>query len=436
MDKSPDLLSVPLGPYLVRGTLQLFVGMMAVSSLTLVDAWFIGKIGPQALQAIGFATPILLVGMNAILGLGTGITSVLGHELGSGGSSTQSARFAATILSLLLGGFLAFGGWLFNSWICEWMGVPVALQHLLNTYLYPMYGSWMFLAILMGQVNLVRAEGNTQTPLIVMIAVLIANILLDPLLIFGWGIIPALGLAGAGWATCLSLIIGILVAWGQGAGLAFGADSGFSKVTRRILKTAIPAGTSRILFPFAHGVTVQLLAQIGAGWVGAHAIGFRLDLTLLMIMVALSATIGPLVSMHAGASSWARLRKAIQIHWVMILILGGTLSVTLTSLAPWIGMVFTDSEPLQDQVATYYQLVPWGYIFHGGLITGVGILYALERPLVAWIISATHLFGVYVPLMLVCSNIWKSEGILLAWPISACIGCLGCWIYMNRLISE
>ena len=202
----------PVWRLLARFSGPTIVSMIVAASYNLVDAIFVGRLGPEALGALAIAFPIMLVFMAIGMGTGVGATSFISRRLGAGDhEGANRAAGVAITLSILIGALMAA--------VC----LP-NLQGLLRLFgasgpVLPLATSYMFIlaafaavvssALVMG--NIVRAEGNPILSGAAMIASAVVNIILDPILIFGLGPAPAMGVAGAAVATVIAHGVGVVI---------------------------------------------------------------------------------------------------------------------------------------------------------------------------------------------------------------------------------
>jgi Na+-driven multidrug efflux pump len=257
-----------------------------------------------------------------------------------------------------------------------------------------------------------------------MVAIMLSNVALDPLLILGLGPFPVLGLSGAALATVISLGIGLLLSLWRLQQLFPLLDlwRGLRKTrwegSGAISFIALPAVGTRILLPLSTAIITGLLADYGSEWVAAYGLCFRIDILLLMFMIALSSVVAPFVGQNAGAQQGPRLRKGIRYALLLALGYGGMMAAILWGQGQWIGSRFTSEAGLQELMQQYFRLVPWGYAFNGCLVILTGVLNALQRPLKATLVVVFHLVICYLPLAILGDIQGQASWIFLAYPLS------------------
>jgi Na+-driven multidrug efflux pump len=151
-----------------------------------------------------------------------------------------------------------------------------------------------------------RASGDTKTPSIVMGGAGLINAILDPMLIFGFGPIPALGIQGAAiasviaWSVAVVIILYILAIKNGLLSLHAGLQTPFSSI-QKILKIGLPAAGANMLTPIAMAVITALVAKHGPEAVAAFGVGSRIESIASLVVLALSMTLPPFVSQNFGA---------------------------------------------------------------------------------------------------------------------------------------
>ena len=192
----------------------MIIGILAMMFFSLVDAWFVSLLGTTSLAAVSFAQPVTMVISNMAIGLGIALSALIARAVGV--DDTLSLRRALTsglMLSFVLGTVLWLIGVLNHDALFRAMGADAELLPEIWAYMvYWWPGSILLLALMMQNASL-RAMGNTKLPSLMMLAAAMLNAMLDPLLIFGLGPIPAMGIGGASLASgiCWAIVLGVIM---------------------------------------------------------------------------------------------------------------------------------------------------------------------------------------------------------------------------------
>ena len=191
--EKPRLTEGPVGRHLVAMALPVLLGIMTMMGQSLVDAWFLGRVGDRALAAYAFGFPILMIVTSVAIGLGAGTSSVVARAIGSG--DAQRARRLTTdslLLSFLITAAISL------------LGAPEDMIPLIRGFMIILYSGVPFIVVGMVGMASMRATGDTRLPSKLMIAGAFLNVVLDPIFIFGYGPVPEMGLNGAAVAALIA----------------------------------------------------------------------------------------------------------------------------------------------------------------------------------------------------------------------------------------
>ena len=408
--------------------------MLAVSSSILVQMFeigFIGQLGTTQVAAITFTFPLIMILTSIALGIGIGTSSVIARSVGGGDQQdvqrlgTHSLFLVVCTLSLL-----SLLGWLSIDWIFTRLGAGPDTLILIHDYLDIYYPSVVLFTMTMVAGNVMRANGNAAIPGVVMTAGAVINLALDPILIFGWFGAPRMELAGAATAMAISRIITtiILMSYIYRSNLILTRNvmAGFVASTKRIMAVGLPAIATQMIGPVSAAVITGMLAQHGEVVVAGFGVATRIEAVSIMLLFALSASIGPFVGQNWGGGRLDRVESGMGVSYSFCLIWG----LIAASLVALFGSTFASwVDPNPEVVAaagTYLTIVPWTYGLWGVLMMASASFNALGKPLPSTALSFTRMFILYVPLAIVLNRLFGYEGIFYATAISnGVMGVLG-----------
>ena len=200
-------------PKLVRKlALPAMVGMLFQTLYNIVDTFYAGKISPEALAALSKSFPIYFIIVASSIGVTVAGTSLIGNSIGEKDNKKTLNYFSHIIYyGILISIFITFLGLYFSERVFFLMGSTEEVASLGLEYTNIIY-SGSFLFILVVSLNsLLHAEGDTKTYRNVLVLSFLLNIILNPILIFGFLFIPAFGVKGIGIATIISQLVSFLV---------------------------------------------------------------------------------------------------------------------------------------------------------------------------------------------------------------------------------
>ncbi|MDI5934325.1 MATE family efflux transporter [Halomonas kalidii] len=399
-----ELLEGPIALTLLRKSLPVIGGMLAMMSFNLVDTWFISRLGTAPLAAVSFTFPVVFAVISLAIGLGIGTSAVVARRLGQGDHAAVRRRAtAAALLALAVGLVMSLLGLATLTPLFRLLGADAALMPHIRDYM----GVWYLgaAAVIVPRVlnSILRAHGNTLVPGLMMALAALVNVVLDWLLIFGVGPFPALGVAGAALATVLS--------WALMSAALFvqrelrelldlrGLDlAGLVVSWRELGRIALPAAITSVFTPLAMGLVTRIVAGHGHDAVAGFGVGTRIEAISQIAVLALSMTLSPLVSQNAGAGQHDRVRRAVLGCFAFVLAWQLLVWLVLQGLAPWLVAGYAGREPVGEVLRAFLWLVPLGLGAQGVVILSVSSFNALHRPGRAMRLSVIRLFVLTVPL--------------------------------------
>ncbi|RUO61400.1 MATE family efflux transporter [Pseudidiomarina marina] len=433
-----SLLHDPIQPTLWRMTWPVIIGVLTLISFNVVDTFFVGMLGTDPLAAVSFTFPVTFTIVSLAIGLGIGTSAVIARKRGSG--REEHAKFdGATALSVsaLLVIILSVIGYLTMDPIFA----ALRAQERLLPYIHDYMTIWFLGAVLLvtpmvGNAVL-RAAGDTRTPSLIMASGGLLNAIFDPILIFGIGPIPAMGVQGAALASLISWIIGsALVLWylsyKELLSLKAPADASWLRSARQILNIGIPAAGANMLTPLAMAVITAIIAAYGAPAVAAFGVGTRLESLASVIILALSMSLPPLISQNFGAHSFDRVGAAYRVAVRSVLIVQLFIYGVLVATAPWIAAAFTDDPEVARLIRLFIYIMPLGYGVQGVIILTNSSLNALHRPMNALALSIVRLFVMFVPLSWLGAIIYDIPGLFVGGVIANVITGVIAWFWFHR----
>lgn len=414
------LLAGPVGGVLWRTTGPMLIGMVAMMTVNLVDTFWVSRLGTGALAAMTFTFPVEALVINIALGLMIGTSVAVARAVGAG-RPADARRFTtdATLLALGVVAVVAAAGLAGQRALFRALGAEGALLEDVVAYMTPWFLGVGFLVVPMIANGALRALGDPQTPMRVMIVGAVLNAVLDPLLIFGWGPVPAMGLRGAAIATVIArfvtmlLVFDVLVRKAGLFDLRGVTVAGLGASWRAVGRVAAPAVVTNAAGPVAVAALTGLLAPHGPAAVAAWGVGARVDGVLLLAPMALSGALGPFIGQNAGAQLRARVAEGLRRALGFAVGWGAVTGALAFGLAPGLAAAFTDDPAVQAQIVGYLRVVPVGYAFVASVAVGAAALNAVDRAGRAAALSVLRSLGLAVPAAALGDHLAGVHGLLL-----------------------
>ena len=378
------------------------IGVMSLLGFQLVDSAFVARLGTVALAAQSFTFPITFLMIGVQVGLGIAIAALISRAIGAG--EEQRARRLGSLV--LFGGAAAIGVlaillWLFHVPLFRQLGAEGEAVEMIGDY-WPvqLLANW-FAALLYFGYMLFRAHNNTRLPGLLMVVTSALNLVFDPLLIFGVGGWPGLGLPGAAWATTLAFTIGLmLVGWrlSQRNWLSLtGLPGEARRSTGAFAVIAGPAMLSQLMPALSAMTATALIASLGEQAVAAWGLASRLETVSLMLVLGLTMSLPPWLGHCYGAGNWPRIRALMSIAFQAVIVWQLLLGVVMALAAPWVAQALASDEAVRSGLTWLMRAMLPSYALLGLCMLVVSASNALGWPLRAMMISFARLFVCYLP---------------------------------------
>ncbi|HDY74468.1 MAG TPA: MATE family efflux transporter, partial [Euryarchaeota archaeon] len=294
-----------VGKMLFRMAVPMVFGMLGIVVFNLADTFFVAQLGTPELAALSFTFPVVLVVGSIAMGLGVGVSAVISRAIGKGDHNrVQRLTTDSLVLALLIVVVAVILGIFTINPLFTQLGATPEIIALIRQYMTIWYLGAVFVIVPMVGNNAIRATGDTKTPGMIMVVAATINIILDPILIFGLGPFPMLGLKGAAIATVIArattLIVALWVLIYRDKMVSFDLPSYKTLLASwsPVLYIGLPAAGTKIIFPFAIGVVTRLLASYGPSAVAAFGVATRIEFFALIAVIALSTVVGPFVGQN------------------------------------------------------------------------------------------------------------------------------------------
>ena len=269
--------------------------------------------------------------------------------------------------------------------------------------------------------NAIRATGDAKTPGKIMVIMAVINALLDPILIFGLGPFPELGIKGAAISTVISYFIIMIVGfWILGV--------------KELLQIGIPAMLTQLLIPISFAILTRIAANLGNATVAAFGVGSRIESIAMIGLIALSAVIIPFLGQNFGAKNFDRIKEANRFSLIFALVWGTISWVFLGLLSEIIAWAFSKDMVVQELIKDFLWIVPFSFAFQGISQLISASCNALGRPFHSTTLNIIRLFVFLIPSAYTGANIWGSTGFFLGITIGNLFTGIISWFWFKNII--
>lgn len=416
-----DLNDGPVARQLARLSAPMSVGILSVLAVGLADAFFLARAGASELTAVGFVYPVIVAVSAFSVGLSAGANTALSQARGRTETDRKVACLAlhACILGTGIGLGIALALWALAPWLFSLLGARGVVLDNILAYLPYWIASFPILVLTMILNAAFRAAGDGVTAAIIMVITAVLNIALTPALIFGYGPLPEMGMAGAGLATliarAMAVALVIFLALRRGmVSIGTRPFEGFTRSVREMLGVALPAAASRAINPAGMAIVTAAVATVGDTAVAGFGAASRIQAIALVPFFALASGLGPVVGQAWGAGDEDRARAAMRAATLFTLAYGIALATLLVGFADPLARLMTAADAPAEYTAAYLRFVGWSLAGYGLAVAANAAMTGRARAAWAMGLSLSRIGLIYIPFAWLGVLTFGYEGILAA----------------------
>lgn len=425
--------------HLVTFAWPMLLGNLLQATYNTVDSIWVGRyIGSDALGAVSVSFPIIFALVALIMGITMATTTLVAQYRGAGDEASVRRTIANSLkLLFVLGLGVSVLGFCFRVRLLRLINTPEDIIAHASSYL------GIFLAGLVGMFlyntggAILRGLGDSRTPLKFLAIATGINIVLDPLLIFGIGPLPRMGVAGAALATILAQgfssvlvlrhlrqVTGLL----RFEGPLLRIDPLITRLTFRI---GLPAGVQQFLASLGMLTLTSIINRFGTSVVAAFGAAARLDQFATMPSMSVGMATSALCGQNLGAGKEERVREVVRSSVLLAAAVTGTAALAALAFPGVLFGIFTTDAAVLAEGARYLRIVAWSYIPFALLFVFSGVLRGAGDTVPAMLITVASLWGVRIPLAQYLSSLpaLGTTGIWLANAVTPVTGLAASYLY-------
>ena len=433
----------PVLPLVISMALPMVISMAINSLYNIVDSYFVAKISEDAMTALSLVYPLQNLMTAVAVGFGIGMNARIAFCLGAG-DQAQADRAATT------GMLLSFIHGLILMVICM-----AQIPHILSLYtqdneiiemgLIYAYRAFLFSIIIMLGISLEKifqAVGRMKVSMLSMMCGFISNIILDPLMIFGIGPFPEMGMAGAAYATgigqTITLLIYLFFCIFRPLPLNFSTKNiSFNRnMLYKLYAVGIPASLNMALPSLMISCLNGILTAFSEKYVLVLGAYYKLQTFIYLSANGIIQGIRPLISFNYGAGEKRRVRK---IFYTTLCLTAGVMAigVILSLLIPgqMIGLFTENTQTIQMGIRAL-TVICTGFIISSVSVTCCGALEALENGPASLLISLLRYTLIMIPAAFILSCIIGADGVFWAFPVTETLAAAASFIIFRRCTKK
>ena len=399
-----DLTTGSVSRHLVQTASFMLVTMVFQTLYFLVDLYWVGRLGKEAVAAVGVAGNLQFVVLAVSQMLGVGATTLVSHAAGQRNQERALLVFnQAQLLSVVVGVVFLIVALLTRGWYVRQLSADAVSAQMAADYLLWFIPAMALQFAIVAMAAALRGVGNFKPGMVVQTATVIINLVLAPFLIFGWGTGVAMGVAGAAVATLVAVVVGVV--W---LATYFLPRDAFLRFVRRdmrpqlplwaaMLKIGLPAGAEFALMAVYLFIVYRIAAPFGSAAQAGFGIGMRVVQALFMPVVALGFAVAPVAGQNVGARLGARVKDVFRSACTMS---AGYMFVAalICNIAPAaLVAVFSPDERVIAVGDEYLRIISWNFVASGVVFVTSSMFQALGNTIPSLVASISRLVIIAVP---------------------------------------
>ena len=416
---------MPVGRLLLTMSLPMVISMLVQALYNIVDSMFVAQISENALTAVSLAFPIQNLMISVGTGTGVGVNALLSRSLGEKNQkvANQTANISILlsvfnfIIFAIFGLFFTRRFFLAQTNIAEIVDHGTAYLFICSVCSFGLFGQVIF-------ERLLQSTGKTMYSMISQMTGAIINIILDPIMIFGWFGMPAMGVAGAAAATVIGQIAAMLI--GLILNLKFNKEIQFRlrymrprwNIIKRIYAVGIPSilmvSISSIM-TFAFNKILLVFTSTAAAVFGVY---FKLQSFVFMPVFGLNNGMVPIIAYNYGARKIDRIKKTLTLSVISACVLMLIGLAVMQIIPDKLLLMFNASPAMLSIGVPALRIISLSFVFAGFGIVASSVFQALGNSMYSLIVSIARQLVVLLPVAYILSKFQQLDLVWLSFPIA------------------
>jgi putative MATE family efflux protein len=425
-----------IAPALLAFSLPILFGNVLQSVNGSVNAIWVGKyLGEAALAAVGNSNVIMFLLFGVMFGFSMASTIMVAQCVGAK-NTAEAKRVVGTSAVFFLGLSLAMSllGFALTHLLVAWLRTPPDALPFALTYMRIIFAALPFMGGLFFLMAVLRGAGDSKTPFIYLFMAVVLDIALNPLLIFGWGPVPRLGIAGSALATLIAQALSFLALiahlyrtrnflWiGRHELSLFKVDW---SLVRLLVTKGIPMGLQMFVISSSMIALTSLVNRFGSQETAAFNAAMQLWNYVQMPALAIGAAASSMAAQNVGAGKWDRVGKVATTGVLFNFLLGGSL-ITLVFVfnKHALGLFLPANGAALSLSAHLNAIVIWSFALFGTSIVLFGVVRATGAVIPPLIMLVISLWFIRVPFAFSMLDHWQADAIWWSFPLSSTVSML------------
>lgn len=417
--------------------------MLGMVIFNLVDTYFVGMLGVAQLAAMSFTFPVVMLIGGLSQGIGVATASLISRNIiaSERGEVKKMASRALLFGFIIVLVFVIFGYFTIGS-VFRLIGADSDIMQYIEDYMKIWYLGVPFVVIPMIGNNIVRATGDTFLPGMLMTFSAVVNVILDPLLIFGYGPFPEMGLKGAALATVISrstgliFILIVLIKRENLLTLRLGKFRHITATWKKLIYIAIPASLGMLITPISIGLITKIISGFGKEAVAGFGVASRVEMFGLMLIGSLGSVLIIFIGQNLSKQKFNRIFTALNYSMKFSISWGIIVYLVLLFFGSHIAGIFTDDKIVIDITKQYFYVIGASYGFHGLVMLSTASFNGLNKPYPSAVFSLIRMLVLYVPLAWLGAKTLGIDGVFWAGLIANTVVGIISFYFLKRTVTR
>lgn len=431
MKTSRDLTQGPIGPTLFAFALPILAGGALQSLNGSINAIWVGRfLGEQALTATANANNILFFLIGAVFGIGMASTILTGQSIGAK-DMAQAKRVIGTSFTFFVAVSLSIAliGLPLSRHILVWMSTPADALPLAEAYLRIVFMAVPFLYVFAMLQATLRGAGDTRTPFAFLLMGVGLDIAFNPLLIFGIGPFPEMGIAGSATAMLIANSVSLvaMILWlrhrrhplwiSRHENHVYKPDWA---ILRALIVKGVPMGLQMIVISLAMLMMISMVNGYGVDTASAYGAALQLWNYIQMPAMAIGAACSSIAAQNVGARLWDRVNATARTGMLFNFLLTGALILPIIVFdRSTLSLFLPDGSAALEHARHLNHIAVWSFLFFGATFVISGVVRATGAVIPPLLILGFALWGVRIPFAKLLQPTLGADAIWWSFPVSS-----------------
>lgn len=436
-----DLTQGSIPKNLIAMALPMMIGMLIQTLYFIVDLYFVGKLGPAALAGLSLAgnAMFLVFALTQILNVST--AALIAHAVGEKNQADANITFnQSMMMSTILGTIVCIIGYLGADTYLNFISQDPETVMMGLAYLHWFIPCMALQFVMVSISSALRGTGIVKPTMVIQTLSILLNIILSPLLISGWGSVHGMGIAGAGFASSISVFFAVVLLcyYFTKADKYISVDFSLWSINlpriKKLLALGLPAGGEFFLL-FVYMATIYwLIKPFGADAQAGFGLGSRVMQALFLPAMAIAFAAPAIAGQNFGAGNYHRVRETFTWSAIMTCSLMAIITLVCLSQAELMLRGFSDDEDVILISVIFLQMICWNFVPSGLVFTCSGLFQALGNTIPALLSTAIRLITFIIPALWLSKQ--QNFEIEQLWYISVTTVCIQAAVSFYLLRSE